>query len=1356
MADELNVGKLVAEIILESDTTAADRVINHIKEVNDAAKNNKVTLEVDVQHEEDLEYIRSVLEKIGITEKEADKVLSGAFANTSGLKTYRDSLDVLAAKIDAQRQKVEELQRTMNKEAKFKSDWEEIERATASIDKERIALQELEARFDKTYAAQDSWVVKQVKSFQKQEAATDATALKQEKLNKELSDKESKNNFSMAMRTITASMKTTDSVFPDIIDNLDTLRTNIELVKSAVTADSGGISKLASWGAGIVGVIGMVISMIGNYIQKMQEKEEEARKAAAEAAKELEENQENTADVTTRYIEVKTKLDNLNLSRSEEIELKKELKSLQGELVDMYGKEIGQIDLENLSLERNLELLRQKKVEEAKKYLNENDSEIRRAEKELDKSINVIISWEDQSTMDQILYGRNDIYSQIEKIFQKNGFIQTKVSGIVQQMGMLQTGDAQEVLQKMKDEIIVLRNETEKGSEEWKKYSQVIDELSNKSSELNTEAIKDDEAIIEKKKQAWEIIQNQGKSIEDESEKWEKQFDTINEGLSNFDNLKSAYEQLSSGEKMSMDSLVDLTEKYPALQKYIAETGDMTLQNGELLKQVARDEINRNLDKIKSNEDMLKNQGELTDEEKGYYQELEAAAQMYRNQLKELDELEPQAPDLSGLTSELQSLGSAWAQLEQGKALDFNTTLSLINQYPEFAKAIADGSVSLEDQESVIRQLWETKKQEAINSIELNKQEQQNVIDTTNITINEIKRRIEAYKALAESYTLGSAEWIDQQTNINSANDKLNEMRSSSAEAQKRIDAYNAQIQALKNLNIETYNGAAAVSNKNEALAEELAYMEHLKALGQLTAEEELSWLERINSTYSKNKDEQYDMELRLYNAKKAWQEEQERAIADALQNEYKYIGYNKSLDALSKQDELNWLLRIRDQYALNAEQAIELQIKIYEAEKALREEREQNIADALQREYTNMSNQKSLDRLTAQQELEWLERIQRTYELNAEQRIELEIKIHNLKKQLAEDERADLEQAYADAIDRLERNKELSNGISIDLEIRQLEEIGRRLKLTEEDARDLYHRIRDLKNEKDEENKDALNKLGDAVIESLKNKYEQQREFEEGLINQSIENWRKWEDETVEAIQGQIDALDKLEEAQEQENKRQQTELQLAYEKDDYNRKQLQKELNRLDKEEAERLLQKERKAQKEALQEQIDEVKKQSEAQQEALEKELDAIGENYDKLTSSFNLRAEAEKTIVSSSQQELVDLIHSYAPEYNLAGISLGESLYSGFESKYKAVKQMVSEIGGELRGYQNKLEETANAAADNFWKSRAEYEAQINAQSAPAKQDISLTVIFNEPVESPVQVQRRFAEVVDNLAAEIKK
>lgn len=535
--------------------------------------------------------------------------------------------------------------------------------------------------------------------------------------------------------------------------------------------------------------------------------------------------------------------------------------------------------------------------------------------------------------------------------------------------------------------------------------------------------------------------------------------------------------------------------------------------------------------------------------------------------------------------------------------------------------------------------------------------------------------------------------------------------------------------------------------------------MEHLKATGQLTAEEELAWLQRINDTYAQNIDERYDMEKRLYNAEKAWREEQEKAISDALQNEYKWIGYNKSLDSLSKQQELDWLLRIRDQYALNAEQAIELQIKIYEAEKALRDEK-------LQNEYTAMNNQKSLDRLTSEQELEWLERIRATFELNAEQRMELEIKIHNLKKQLADEEKSALEKAYDEAFDRLERRKKVT-ALSYDLEIAYLDEIRRKYKLTFEDAADLEQRIRDLLKDKKDADISALDRLGDAVTEALKNKYEQQRELEEDLINQSIENWKKWEDETTAAIQGQIDALDKLDEAQESEDKRreyelkrQQVELKLAYEKDDYNRKQLQKELNRLDKEEAERLLKEERKAQKEALQQQLDEVKKQSQEQQDALQKELDAIGDSYDKLTSSFNLRAETERTMLQSSQKQMIELIKSYAPEYDLAGQSIGESLYNGFYGKYKSIETMVTQIGNFMDSYQRDLARTANTAADNFWANRAEYEAELTAKASqsaqPAKQDISLVVNFYEPVESPIQVRRQMEAVVDNLAAEIRK
>ena len=87
MADEINVGRLVAEIIIEGKTEGAKEA------------------------EEELEYIRSILEKLGVTGAEADKILSEAFADTSGLKSYRNSLDVLAAKIDIQRKRFRSLKK---------------------------------------------------------------------------------------------------------------------------------------------------------------------------------------------------------------------------------------------------------------------------------------------------------------------------------------------------------------------------------------------------------------------------------------------------------------------------------------------------------------------------------------------------------------------------------------------------------------------------------------------------------------------------------------------------------------------------------------------------------------------------------------------------------------------------------------------------------------------------------------------------------------------------------------------------------------------------------------------------------------------------------------------------------------------------------------------------------------------------------------------------------------------------------------------------------------------------------------------------------------------------------------------
>ncbi|MDE6579027.1 MAG: hypothetical protein K2K41_00640, partial [Ruminiclostridium sp.] len=245
-------------------------------------------------------------------------------------------------------------------------------------------------------------------------------------------------------------------------------------------------------------------------------------------------------------------------------------------------------------------------------------------------------------------------------------------------------------------------------------------------------------------------------------------------------------------------------------------------------------------------------------------------------------------------------------------------------------------------------------------------------------------------------------------------------------------------------------------------------------------------------------------------------------------------LNHQKRMGQLSTKEEIAELEELGRKYVLSADERIDLEYRIYSAKKQYEEEIESARAKALQDQYTQMDNLKSLGKLNAEQELEWLEKIRKSYKMNAEERIALEIKIYNLKEEL--------------------RQNEVS----------------------------------------------ALDDLGAAITEALKNQYEEQRKAEKDRINESIEAWEQWEKSTVEAIQAEIDGLDALEKEQESQSaaaeyyrKSQELKLQIAYEKDDYQRKQLEKELNRLTKEEEERLRKEELEKQKEELQNQINEAR-------------------------------------------------------------------------------------------------------------------------------------------------------------------
>lgn len=357
---------------------------------------------------------------------------------------------------------------------------------------------------------------------------------------------------------------------------------------------------------------------------------------------------------------------------------------------------------------------------------------------------------------------------------------------------------------------------------------------------------------------------------------------------------------------------------------------------------------------------------------------------------------------------------------------------------------------------------------------------------------------------------------------------------------------------------------------------------------------------------------------------------------------------------------------------------------------------------EALQNEIKLLEQKKKMDQVTNEEELAWLERMLGQYRMSAEERQDLEYRIYQVKKKLQDEEEKRLQQ-----------------------QIKQLDE------------------------------------LGSAVTSALKARYEEQKEIEQKRIDDSIQSWKDWEEQTVAAIQGQIDALDELEEEQESADKRaeyernkQALELQKAYEKDLYQREMIQKEINRLDKEEQKRLEQEARDELRKQLEQQIEDAKEQSKQKQEALEKESEALDETYEKLMQDSALKAEAERMLMQASQEDILQLLQSYAPDYEVVGQSMGEKLVEGFTQKVGSIEDYFNRIQTQIDAFHSAVANAANQAADHFYASRAQEEAKIAAQAAPT--NVQMTVNFNQPVESPIETRRELEKAMQSMVVKIQQ
>gem|GEM_PF-1239046 len=343
---------------------------------------------------------------------------------------------------------------------------------------------------------------------------------------------------------------------------------------------------------------------------------------------------------------------------------------------------------------------------------------------------------------------------------------------------------------------------------------------------------------------------------------------------------------------------------------------------------------------------------------------------------------------------------------------------------------------------------------------------------------------------------------------------------------------------------------------------------------------------------------------------------------------------------------------------------------------------------------------------------------------------------------------------AYDKEIDHLEHLKALDQ-LTYEQELENLEDISRRRIADAEERLDLEEHIFDVKKSIAERDAENLTDLTEAIMDALEERYDSMREAELETLEQSRNAWEEWRDHNVSAIQEQIDALDALEEAEDNEADRQEhlrkiamLEQNLAYEQDTYNQMQLQKKLDAAREDYDDFLSDLEREEQKAALEAAMDEINQKADSEIDALDQQQEAVEAYYDARMEQANLQAEAELALLNSTQQQIIDLLTAYAPDYDAAGRTLGEKLMEGFTSVVGTFNDWFSDFESKVTTAVDSLQAANKAAASGREQTYDEYGNPVSGIT------IEQTNNFNTPVETPAETARRIQQANEDLAEQI--
>ncbi|NFH91426.1 phage tail tape measure protein, partial [Clostridium botulinum] len=239
-------------------------------------------------------------------------------------------------------------------------------------------------------------------------------------------------------------------------------------------------------------------------------------------------------------------------------------------------------------------------------------------------------------------------------------------------------------------------------------------------------------------------------------------------------------------------------------------------------------------------------------------------------------------------------------------------------------------------------------------------------------------------------------------------------------------------------------------------------------------------------------------------------------------------------------------------------------------------------------------------------------------------------------------------------------------------------------------------------------EKQSKLEQLIKGVTTALKEQLTQQKEAsinaieaeidaEEKRYNKKVANIEKSTKKKVEAVQAEIDALDqekesesRLKEIQESKNNIAVLEAKMANTKSEADKKAYALKIKNAKAELSNKQSDWDREDAKKELQERIDDLNAKADTKKQHLKEDYEETKKHYEKqkkaaedyyktLLDTDNLNAQARYVLLTNSNEQLVQLLNSYAPNWQNAGQSLADSLINGLNSKKQDVANAVQEL-----------------------------------------------------------------------------